>query len=212
MSGCRSISICKRSPNRNLRPASPPPDRVLRRTGLRPMSQQRAASSPSTPETGICWRWRRSRPTNLRISSTASPLPNSASSRRRTTSRRSSTGRSRVRMRRVRRSSWSLRSLRCRRACSACEVFDGRPTSISTRAPTRTRTASRNRVRVSSAAPTPAGAVRSISRLRCGSRATPTSTRSRRGFLDPFERARRGRSSSRRGNPAVGGQLGFGSD
>ena len=57
------------------------------------------------PETGICWRWRRSRPTNLRISSTASPLPNSASSRRRTTSRRSSTGRSRVRMRRVRRSS-----------------------------------------------------------------------------------------------------------
>ena len=57
-------------------------------------------------------------------------------------------------------------------------VFDGRPTSISTRAPTRTRTASRNRVRVSSAAPTPAGAVRSISRLRCGSRATPTSTRS----------------------------------
>ena len=104
-SGCRSISIYKRSPNRNSRPASLPPDRAPRRRGSARTSQQRAALSPSTPETVICWRWRRSRPTNRRISSTASPPPNSASSHRRTTSRRSSTERSRARMRRVRRSS-----------------------------------------------------------------------------------------------------------
>ena len=59
--------------------------------------------------------------------------------------------------------------------------------------------------------PTPAGAVRSISRLRCGSRATPTSTRSLARVSGPVRaRFRRGRSSSRRGNPAVGAPARFG--
>ena len=48
MSGCRSISIYKRSPNRNSRPASLPPDRAPRRRGLRQRrsSRQRCRHRP----------------------------------------------------------------------------------------------------------------------------------------------------------------------